>query len=141
MEIGIGVAESDVQLESAAAVLLELRPAYGKAELLERVREQMRHGYQIACGESEGEILCVAGFVIARKLAWGRHMYVDDLITAEAHRGKGAGTAMMRWLKAHARQTGCEQLHLDSGVSRFGAHRFYLREGFAISSHHFAMTL
>lgn len=141
MEIGIGLAESDAQLESAAAVLLELRPAYSKAELLARVREQMRAGYQIACGESDGEIVCVAGFVISCKLAWGRHMYVDDLVTAEVHRGSGAGTTMIGWLKAHAQHMGCEQLHLDSGVSRFAAHRFYLREGFAISSHHFAMAI
>ncbi len=31
------------------------------------------------------------------------------------------------------------KLQLDSGVQRFGAHRFYLREGFHISSH-FAIT-
>lgn len=141
MEIGIGLAESDAQLEGAAAVLLELRPAYGKAELLERVREQMRDGYRVACGKSEGEVVCVAGFVISCKLAWGRHMYVDDLVTAEAHRGMGAGTAMMRWLMAHAEHMGCVQLHLDSGVNRVAAHRFYLREGFAISSHHFAMAI
>ncbi len=37
---------------------------------------------------------------------------------------------MISWLKSHARQLGCNQLHLDSGVQRFSAHRFYLREGF-----------
>jgi hypothetical protein len=47
---------------------------------------------------------------------------------------------MLDWLKAHALELGCRQLQLDSGVQRFGAHRFYLREGFHISSHHFAIT-
>ena len=56
------------------------------------------------------------------------------------HRSKGAGAEMMRWLKAHARELGCEQLHLDSGVQRFAAHRFCPREGFEISSHHFSIT-
>jgi hypothetical protein len=47
---------------------------------------------------------------------------------------------MIEWLKAHARELGCRQLHLDSGVQRFGAHRFYLRHGFNIASHHFSIV-
>jgi hypothetical protein len=47
---------------------------------------------------------------------------------------------MLSWLKSHARELGCSQLHLDSGVQRFTAHRFYVREGFKISSHHFSIT-
>jgi hypothetical protein len=30
---------------------------------------------------------------------------------------------------------------LDSGVQRFGAHRFYLRRRMDITSHHFALDL
>jgi hypothetical protein len=32
-------------------------------------------------------------------------------------------------------------LHLDSGVRRFDAHRFYLNKRMNISSHHFSMVL
>jgi len=32
------------------------------------------------------------------------------------------------------------QLHLDSGVQRYMAHKFYLREGFIIASHHFSIS-
>jgi hypothetical protein len=32
-------------------------------------------------------------------------------------------------------------LDLDSGVTRFDAHRFYLRERMHIQSHHFALAL
>jgi GNAT superfamily N-acetyltransferase len=103
------------------------------------MREQMRQGYRIAWVEADGEVLCVAGFVIGLKLAWGRHIYVDDLVTAERHRSTGAGAAMIAWLKQHAREQGCRELHLDSGVQRFAAHRFYLRERFDIESHHFSI--
>ena len=47
---------------------------------------------------------------------------------------------MMDWLKGHAREHGCGQIHLDSGIQRFPAHRFYLREGFNIASHHFSIV-
>lgn len=42
--------------------------------------------------------------------------------------------------KNYALATGCEQIHLDLGVQRFAAHRFYSREGFNIASHHFSIV-
>jgi hypothetical protein len=47
----------------------------------------------------------------------------------------------MTWLLQYARSQGCEELHLDSGVQRFGAHRFCLGLRMKISSHHFAIDL
>lgn len=135
----VRIAQSDPELEKIADVLLQLRSSFDKAGLVAQIQEQQRlHGYQVAYVESSGEVLCVAGFVVGLKLSWGRHLYVDDLVTAETQRSRGAGATMITWLKSHARRLGCKQLHLDSGVQRFGAHRFYLREGFEISSHHFS---
>ena len=85
-------------------------------------------------------VACVAGFVITDKLAWGKLLYVDDLITSESVRSRGAGKAMMDWLKRYARDESCRELHLDSGVQRQDAHRFYDREGFDRSCLHFAIT-
>ena len=139
----VHVATTDEQLQRIAPVLLQLRPSFGDVDtLVRRIRRQMAEGYQVAYVEDDqsGEILCVAGFVVATKLAWDHHVYVDDLVTAEHRRSTGAGATMIAWLKAHARELGCTQLHLDSGVQRFGAHRFYLREGFDISSHHFSVS-
>lgn len=137
----VKIAESDADLKRACRVLGELRTAFEEGRLFAQVKEQMEAGYRIACLEANGEVLCVAGFIVGTKLAWGRHIYVDDLVTVEGRRAEGAGAQMIAWLKQHARQMGCMQLHLDSGVQRFAAHRFYLRQGFDISSHHFAMAI
>ena len=136
----IKIAESDAELARACDVLLELRTAFTKDALIAQIKAQQQAGYRLAYLESSGEVLCVAGFVVGTKLAWGKHLHVDDLVTAERHRSTGAGKRMLDWLKAHALGLGCRQLQLDSGVQRFGAHRFYLREGFHISSHHFSIT-
>ena len=48
---------------------------------------------------------------------------------------------MMDWLVGRAKERGCDELHLDSGVQRYGAHRFYLRYGMDITSHHFRLAL
>jgi GNAT superfamily N-acetyltransferase len=137
MDIHLATEQTD--LAAIADVMLELRTTYTKASLIERMREQMQQGYRIAWVEADGEVLCVAGFVLGLKLAWGKHVYVDDLVTAERHRSTGAGAAMIAWLKQYGRAQGCRELHLDSGVQRFAAHRFYLRERFHIESHHFSL--
>ncbi len=136
----VHIAEGEQELKRIAPIMLELRDHYDSESLIARIRRQQRAGYQVAYVEEDGEVLAVAGFVIASKLAWGKHLYVDDLVTAAARRSRGAGRCLMNWLKRRALDNGCEQLHLDSGVQRFRAHRFYLREGFDINSHHFAVT-
>ena len=136
----VETAESDADIERVSDVLLQLRPAFDRPKLIARIKEQMKLGYRVAYVEEAGEVLCVAGFVVGIKLAWGKHIYVDDLVTAEGQRSKGAGKMMIDWLKSHALALGCNQLHLDSGVQRFDAHRFYLRERFSIGSHHFSIT-
>ena len=138
--MNIKIAESDAELARISDVLLELRRAFTKDALIAQIKAQQQAGYRVAYLESAGESVCVAGFVVGTKLAWGKHLYVDDLVTAERHRSTGAGKRMLDWLKAHALALGCRQLELDSGVQRFGAHRFYLREGFDISSHHFSIA-
>lgn len=136
----VRIAETTADLDRIASVLLELRSTFCRDALIAQIKQQRQTGYQIAYVESDGEVLCVAGFVVGVKLAWGKHIYVDDLVTADRHRSKGSGAEMIEWLKSYALRQGCNQLHLDSGVQRFAAHRFYLREGFNIASHHFSIT-
>jgi GNAT superfamily N-acetyltransferase len=138
-------------------VVRQLRPHVGLEEFVERVARQRGSGYRLvaviggredavaqAPGPEEGpgpRVVAVAGFRVGENLAWGKFMYVDDLVTDEACRSCGHGQRLFAWLVEEARRQGCEQFHLDSGVQRFGAHRFYLRSGMDITSHHFAMKL
>lgn len=139
----VELATTPEQLHRLAPVLCQLRLHFDVESLVQQIQQQQsEHDYQVATVlDDDDRVLCVAGFVIQRKLAWGKHLYVDDLVTDEAQRSTGAGAMMIHWLKDLAREQGCEQLHLDSGVQRFGAHRFYLRHGFDINSHHFAISI
>ena len=87
--------------------------------------------------DSTGGIDLIAGYRVAHNLAWGKYLYVDDLVTDESRRSSNFGGRLMEWLVQTARDEGCDELHLDSGVQRFAAHRFYLRHGMDIASHHF----
>jgi GNAT superfamily N-acetyltransferase len=84
-----------------------------------------------------GKPVAVAGFRVLENLAWGRFLYVDDLVTLAACRSQGYGAKLLAWLRERAAQESCAQLHLDSGIQRAGAHRFYEREGMTMSSYHF----
>lgn len=48
------------------------------------------------------------------------------------------GPALLANLAQRAAAAGCRILDLDSGTQRADAHRFYMREGFVITSFHFA---
>ena len=136
----VRLAESASDIGAAVPVLRQLRPQYHHAQMIERIGQQRLLGYQLACLWDDNEVCAVGGFIVGEKLAWGKHIYIDDFVTDEAHRSRGYGTALLHWLIEHARELGCAEVRLDSGVQRFAAHRFYLREGFDILSHHFALT-
>jgi GNAT superfamily N-acetyltransferase len=127
----------------AATALLELRPHLETpAAVARRVEAQRADGYRVVASFEPGEedAAAVAGFRIGESLAWGRYLYVDDLVTRAALRGRGHADAVMAWVEEEARRAGCGQLHLDSGVGadRADAHRFYFGHGLTINSYHFA---
>ncbi len=137
----ITLASTDAEISRCFPVIQRLRPHLEAAGFVEHVRRQLQEGYRLAYLEDGGEIRSVAGFRIQEMLAWGKILYVDDLVTSDSDRSRGYGGQLFDWLVDHARANGCEQLHLDSGVQRFAAHRFYLRKRMEISSHHFSLKL
>ena len=128
----------------AARALLELRPSYGPPDrLVGRVDDVLRPGgYRLAGSFEPGadDASAAAGFRVVEMLAWGRAVYIDDLVTLPDARGRGHADALFTWIEEEADRLGCDQLHLDSGVGpdRADAHRFYFRHGLRIVSFHFA---
>lgn len=123
-------------------VIARLRPHLSEATFCEQVLRQIEmQGYHLVGLEDNGAIVAVAGYRFLENLAWGRYVYVDDLITDELHRGQGFGGLLFDWIARKAEREGCQSLHLDSGVQRFAAHRFYLGKGMEMTSRHFSLVL
>lgn len=138
----IRILESLDDIRRCFPVMRELRPHLVMDGFVQQVlRQRTLHGYVLAAIEAEGRVTAVAGCRVAEFLAWGKVLYVDDLVTGQAHRGQGYGGALMDWLIEQARTQGCAELHLDSGHQRFDAHRLYLNKKMKITSHHFALKL
>ncbi|CAN5618936.1 GNAT family N-acetyltransferase [soil metagenome] len=130
------------EIEAVFPVMNQLRTHLNKENYLEMVgRMQRSDNYRLAAAFDGEEVCCVAGYRLQELLAYGKVLYVDDLITDETARSRDFGKRMLDWLVEEARKNGCEKLHLDSGVQRYGAHRFYFREGMNISSYHFTKNL
>jgi GNAT superfamily N-acetyltransferase len=137
----IALATEDHEIQSCYPVMAELRPHVPPGEFLLRVKRQAEiAGYKLAYLIS-GEVKAVAGFRISECLAWGKFLYVDDLVSGSDERSKGFGGALFDWLVEYAKREGCDQFHLDSGVQRFAAHRFYLDKRMMIEAHHFGLKL
>jgi GNAT superfamily N-acetyltransferase len=143
------IATTIQEIADCFPVMQELRPHLGgKASLkenresfIDRVqRQQQDYNYRLVYLYN-GAIPAVAGFRISESLAWGKFLYIDDLVTSPDRRSQGYGAKLFTWLVEYARSQNCQQLTLDSGVQRFAAHRFYLTQRMNITSHHFTLEL
>ena len=135
----------------AEACHRQLRP-HLPAEYARRMKEVFAGGGEMAVavgGEGdegdkvdEGEQvrgLCV--FRMVDRTLNGRELYCDDLVSDESKRSTGVGHALMAYMEALARERSCHVLTLDSGTQRQQAHKFYFREGFAVTAFHFVKPL
>jgi GNAT superfamily N-acetyltransferase len=139
--MSIQIAQSDAQILACFPILSQLRPNLQQDTFLAQVRQQQQQGYQLAFLEVENQLVAVAGFCISECFAWGKFLYVYDLVVRESDRSQGSGQQTFEWLTKFAKSQDCQQLHLDSGVQRFDAHRFYMQQRMAITSHHFALGI
>ncbi|HHM05875.1 MAG TPA: GNAT family N-acetyltransferase [Gammaproteobacteria bacterium] len=137
----VAIAGSDGAIQACFPVMVQLRPHLRAEEFVPRVRRQMDAGFRLVALSEGGAVKAVAGFRLSENLVFGRFMYVDDLVTDAHSRSAGHGRVLFDWLVRHARENGCSHLELDSGVQRFDAHRFYLRQRMVLRSHHFSLKL
>ncbi|CAN5697402.1 GNAT family N-acetyltransferase [soil metagenome] len=129
---------TDEEIKATYPVMNQLRHHLKKESYPTTVRRMAdSDGYRLAAAFEGERVCCVAGYRISEFLAYGKVLYVDDLVTDEAARSRDFGGHMIGWLANEAQRHGCGQLHLDSSVQRHDAHRFYFREGMKISSYHF----
>jgi len=137
----IQIAKTDTEIKQCFPVMVQLRPTLTEDAFLDQVKRQQQSGYLLVFLTDNNQVKTVAGFRISESLSWKKFLYVDDFITDADSRSNGYGDKMFDWLVAYAKSQQCNQLHLDSGVQRFEAHRFYLRKRMYIYAHHFTMQL
>ena len=135
------MADTDQKINMCWEVIHELRPHLIEADFVSLIKQLQQDKFTMIFIEESGRAVGAACFVEGVKLHRGKFIYIDDLSTLPSHRGKGLGTLLLDWIFDYAEKNSFNQVHLDSGVQRFDAHRLYLKYGFNITSHHFVKVL
>jgi GNAT superfamily N-acetyltransferase len=142
MNLKITLAKTDEEILETYKVMKYLRDQYTEEEYLSFVKDHLlNENFQLALMNDNDQPVCVSGFRIGHSLAWGKFIYIDDLVTNPNIRSNGYGEALFNWVSEYGKEHGCKELHLDSGVQRHSAHRFYLRERMDIVFYHFKKIL
>jgi len=127
--------------DSALPMLRELRTALTAGTLARVLAEGGPQGLRFMAAFEGDACVGVVGWRLVANTSALRKLHVDDLVTGASERSRGVGAALLEELEKRAREAGCGLLDLDSGVQRYAAHRFYLRQRFDIDAHHFAKQL
>ena len=135
-------AETDTDIDRCYEVMRELRTHLSREDFLSQVRRQMRDsGFRLLYLRDDQEIQAIAGIRVAEWLARGKSLDVEDLVTTASSRSKGFGSQLFDQIVEIAKEEDCTEIRLVSHVTRFDAHRFYLRKGMRIDAHFFSMPI
>ena len=107
-------------------VMRDLRGHLSEERWLELMEIMATDGYRLlALEDNGGTIQALAGIRVSTNLYYGRHVWVDELVTAPDARSLGHGRTLLRHVEELAVSEGCEVVGLSSGLRRVDAHRFY----------------
>ena len=139
----IQTAKTPEEILKCTEVMQALRSQLNKENIVPILHDMMTRGYHLVFIEEDGKAVCASGYRFTEHLHWGKAIYVDDLSTLDGYRKKGYARALLDYIVAEAKAAHCREVHLDSGLTpqRYDAHRMYLKYGFNITSHHFALKL
>ena len=135
-----GVIAAPGWLKKAEAVHRQLRTAL-PPQYEAKMKRVFAGGARMCVATDGADVAGVAVYRMYENTFYGKQLYVDDLVTDEARRSSGVGRTLLGYLEQKARAAGFDSLTLDSGTQRLQAHKFYFREGMAVTSFHFMKKL
>jgi GNAT superfamily N-acetyltransferase len=93
--------------------------------------------------ERDGRVVGTLQLTFLRYLTYGgaRVGLVEAVQVADGQRGRGVGSALMRYAIDEAKRCGCNRVQLTSNKARKDAHRFYERLGFVATHEGFKLFL
>ena len=126
---------SRMNISESFRVMSQLRTQYTHIQYVEKISQQFKSGYHLCGLKENGKVISVAGFRFSNSLALGKHIYVEDFVTDETVRNRGYGKKLLEGIVEIGNESGVNSIVLDSGVQRFGAHQFYIKNSFDIKAY------
>lgn len=118
----------------------QLRPEIPK-DYRCHILKMMAEGVLLLTGTEGERVHSLALFRIFETTLGARRLYIDDLVTDVESRSRTIGSQTIAWIERHAAEAGCSLSTLDSGPQRSAAHRFYMKQGYAITAFCFEKAL
>lgn len=135
-------AESDSEIIACFGVMQQLRPKLSnEADFLQDVRRMQKFGYRLLVAFENNIPVALAGYHEAESFVHGKFIYVEDLITTEAKRGKKVGEQLLHSIFAMAKNQGLNKVNLDTWIGNSLAQRFYYRMGMLAIGMHFSYEI
>ena len=138
MEIKIATEE---EIKYCYELMHQANKSLSEKDFINTISEQIKNGYKLIYVIENKEVICVTGFIISQKLAWGKYLHIDDFVTNKSVKSTDAAKALLDFIKIYAKQQECSSIHLDSSIQREEAHKFYLNENMKIDSYHFSINI
>jgi GNAT superfamily N-acetyltransferase len=138
----IKIAETESEIRRCFPVIAELRPHFTDEDaFVEQVKRQSEnHDFKLVFLDENG-VQAVGGIRLGEWLARGKYLEIEDLVTAADSRSKNYGGQLFDWIENYARHENCREIKLVSHVTRYGAHKFYLRKGMILDAHFFSKEI
>ncbi|GAB7527275.1 GNAT family N-acetyltransferase [Paraburkholderia sp. 2C] len=129
-EIDIRIIEQAADIAACYEVMAELRPHLKDADgFVRQVMRQRERGYRLSAAWSKGRAIGAIGYRRQENLMYGNFVFVDDLVVHHDFRSHGIGAQLLSTARDYAREQGCRQFVLDTGLHMPHAQRFYFRQG------------
>lgn len=135
--MNITICKSTNDIASCWEAMSILRPNLESATFVEQVKIQQEEGYVLITISEHEKVVALAGYRLMNLLYCGKILYIDDLITLPECRGKGYAGKLLVYIDEVAKNNTCKSIQLDSGHTRYDAHKLYFKSGFTISAFHF----
>ena len=130
--------KTEQEFDGVLPVLQQLRTKLSREEALSLLGKMKKENYRLfALYNNEGEVVSLAGTAICTNFYNKKHVFIYDLVTAEAHRSKGYGEKLLSYIEEWGKENDCSCVVLTSAFPRVDAHRFYEREGYGKVSYSF----
>jgi GNAT superfamily N-acetyltransferase len=116
---------SKQELLLAFPIMKQLRTHLVEETYLNLIEDMKKEGYIMFALYVEEKVVAVAGVIKLTNLYYGKHVWVNDLVTDVNQRSKKYGQMLLSFVNEWAKENSCEVVALSSGLQRVEAHKFY----------------
>lgn len=111
-------------------------------EILEnRFKEMFQQNYECFGIYMNGQLIGTFGLWFMTRHYLGRSCEPDHIFISPEFRKMGIGKKLFNFIYKYAEEKGCEGSELNSYVSNYASHKFYLNESYEIRGYHFIKKL